>query len=173
MYSFLFYVFFSLFCVQKIHFFFTGCKIDMYLIFSLNESLAQVGTGVFFVRIFFFHPQKAFYKPEQCPNAWQWAWPNLFLFQATPTFQLNESLERGSGMGLFGFERAVASFSPLRASLQRTQWYKLFLCTFFLFSSKSNAGEVWQILAGALIGINPNAEQPEPIDIGVWWPDDP
>ena len=173
MYSFLFYVFFSLFCVQKIHFFFTGCKIDMYLIFSLNESLAQVGTGGVFVRIFFFHPQKAFYKPEQCPNAWQWAWPNLFLFQATPTFQLNESLERGSGMGLFGFERAVASFSPLRASLQRTQWYKLFLCTFFLFSSKSNAGEVWQILAGALIGINPNAEQPEPIDIGVWWPDDP
>ena len=71
MYSFLFYVFFSLFCVQKIHFFFTGCKIDMYLIFSLNESLAQVGTGGVFVRIFFFHPQKAFYK--QCPNAWQWA----------------------------------------------------------------------------------------------------
>ena len=95
---------------------------------------------------------------------------DLTLFQATPTFQLNESLERGSGMGLFGF---VRSFSPLRASLQRTQWYKLFLCTFFLFSSKSNAGEVWQILAGALIGINPNAEQLEPVDIGVWWPDDP
>jgi len=71
MYSFLFYVFFSLFCVQKIHFCFTGFKIDMYLIFSLNESLAQVGTGGVFVRIFFFHPQKAFYKPEQCPNAWQ------------------------------------------------------------------------------------------------------
>ena len=59
MYSFLFYVFFSLFCVQKIHFFFTGCKIDMYLIFGLNESLAQVGTGGVFVRIFFFSPPKS------------------------------------------------------------------------------------------------------------------
>ena len=45
------------------------------------------------------------------------------------------------------------SFSPLKASLHSTQWYKLFLCTFFLFSNKSNAGLVvlfWQNLAGAV-----------------------
>ena len=91
MYSFLFYVFFSLFCVQKIHFFFTGCKIDMYLIFGLNESLAQVGTGGVFVRIIFFHPQKAFYK--QCPNAWQRAWSNFIPSHA------HFSVERESGTG--------------------------------------------------------------------------
>ena len=55
--------------------------------------------------------------------------------------QLNESLR--------GFDW-TRSFSPRRASLQRTQWYKLFLCTFFFVSNISNAGDVWQILAGAL-----------------------
>ena len=134
MYSFLFYVFFSLFCVQKIHFFFTGSKIDMYLIFGLNESLAQVGTGVFLYESSFSPPKKHFTNQSSAPMLG--IGRDLILFQATPTFQLNESLERGSGMGLFGF---VRSFSPLRASLQRTQWYKLFLCTFFLYSSKSNA----------------------------------
>ena len=68
MYSFLFYVFFSLFCVQKIHFFFTGRKIDMYLIFSLNENLAQVGTGVFLYECSFFSPPKSILQTRAVPQ---------------------------------------------------------------------------------------------------------
>lgn len=58
------------------------------------------------------------------------------------------------------------SFSPLKASRQSTQWYKLFLWTFFFDSSKSKAGELWHILAGALMIMDPAAAAPEPCPLG-------